>query len=236
MYRIYKKIEKSEKLSLQVVNNIKEMIKNKRIHPGEKLPNEMELAKHFGVSRPTIREALKILASINVVEIVRGKGTFVKHLPGLINDPFGLDYVSDENLPLSLYEVRKIIEPSCAKLAAERATEEEIKKLEEIVERMKEIISTHKIWVEAELEFHRIIAQSTQNPILQRIVPIIQETIIRSFQSAPPTNYHHEKAFEEHIKILEAIKNREPELAYEAMQKHMENAYNRMLTIYCKNR
>ena len=101
-------------LSNEVSNLIIEMIQDNKYEPGSKLPNEMELSEMFNVSRTTIREAIKSLASNNIVEIVRGKGTFVAEKPGLVNDPLGVSFIRDKNLILSLFETRLLIEPKVA--------------------------------------------------------------------------------------------------------------------------
>src|SRR4030042_4252993 len=107
---MYKKFKNEERLSHKVVSQIKHLIQSEKLKSGDKLPNEVELAKLFGVSRPTIREAVKTLASKNIIEIIRGKGTFVTQNPGISSDPLGLAFIDDKNLLFSLIEVRLIIE------------------------------------------------------------------------------------------------------------------------------
>lgn len=223
------KIKDKGNLSHKVSNRIKHLIQKEKYKPGEKLPNETQLADLFGVSRPTIREAVKLLASQNIVEIVVGKGTFVSQNPGISNDPLGLDFVVDKNLTLSLIEARQIIEPSVAKLAAERANQKDIKKLGNLIKTMKDVTNQHNVWVETELEFHRSIAKATQNSVIMRLVPIIQEAILKSFQYAPPSNLDHKEAYLEHTDIYTMIKDKNPQKAFQSMSNHMNNSYKRTL-------
>ena len=96
----------------QVSEQIANLITDRALHAGDKLPNEFEMAEQLGVGRGTIREAVKILVSRNVVEIKRGRGTFVCHHPGVVDDPFGFAFVKDKKkLAMDLCEIRMIIEP-----------------------------------------------------------------------------------------------------------------------------
>ncbi|WP_411848949.1 FadR/GntR family transcriptional regulator [Vagococcus salmoninarum] len=114
-------------LSERVADDIQEMIISQKYLVGERLANEFELAEELKVGRNTIREAIKLLASKNIVEIRRGKGTFVSERPGLIDDPLGLSFLSNQAfLSADLLEVRQIIEPAIAKLAARNRTSENI--------------------------------------------------------------------------------------------------------------
>ncbi len=98
---MYRRIKNQNRLSDEVANRIKELILKKKLRPGNKLPNEMQLAELFGVSRPTIREAVKSLVSQNIIMILRGKGTFVSETPGIASDPLGLDFLIDDNFHVS---------------------------------------------------------------------------------------------------------------------------------------
>ena len=124
---------KNKLLAEQVQEQIYQYILDTPIAVGAKLPNEFELGDRFGVGRSTIREAVKILVSRNILEIRRGCGTFVCENPGVVDDPLGFAFVDDKKrLGLDLCEVRMIIEPEIAALAAERAVPEEIEELQRI--------------------------------------------------------------------------------------------------------
>ena len=123
---MYRRIKNQNRLSDEVANRIKELIRKEKLRPGNKLPNEMQLAELFGVSRPTIREAVKSLVSQNIIMILRGKGSFVSETPGIASDPLGLDFLIDDDLHLALIEVRLLIEPGVARLAAEGGTPADI--------------------------------------------------------------------------------------------------------------
>ena len=228
---MYKKLGNQSHLSNEAAEHIKALIRSEKLKAGDKLPNEMQLAELFGVSRPTVREAVKSLMSQNIVVIVRGKGTFVAENPGISSDPLGLDFVSDRDLPLSLIEARRILEPDVARLAAERAKAEDIRRLEGLLDEMKQSMTRDAIWVDIELEFHGSIARATQNPVIMRIVPVIVEAIVKSLRYAPRTAEDHRKAFREHSTILKAIRDKKPDIAFRAMQRHMDASYKRTVAI-----
>ncbi|MGQ9616884.1 MAG: FadR/GntR family transcriptional regulator [Spirochaetota bacterium] len=227
---MYKKISNQKRLSHEVETQIKALIRDEKLRPGDKLPNEMELATLFGVSRPTVREAVKSLVSQNIIEIVRGKGTFVSQNPGVSSDPLGLDFVLDGNLHLSLIEVRLIIEPAVARLAAERGSSEDIERIGQFIHEMEDTVGRHEVGMGTELKFHRSIAEATKNPVIMRIIPVILDAIIKTYRDAPRTSEEHKQALEEHMEIYKGIKQKDPEKAFQAMTHHLENSYRRTMS------
>jgi DNA-binding FadR family transcriptional regulator len=221
---MYKKLINKPRLSFEVASQIKQLIQSEKLKPGDKLPNEIQLTELFGVSRPTVREAVKSLASHNIIEIIRGKGTFITKNPGLSSDPLGLDFVTDKNLPMALLEARLVIEPSVARLAAEKANNKDIEKLQAYIDEMAHIENQSTGWVSLEFGFHRGIACATQNPVIMRIVPVIHDAIVKSLKYAPRSREDHHTASLEHIKILSRIKEKDPKKAFDAMYEHIQNS------------
>lgn len=226
---MYRRIPNERRLSLEVANRIKELIRKEKLKPGDKLPNEMQLAELFGVSRPTVREAVKSLVSQNIIEIQRGKGTFVSQTPGIASDPLGLDFLVGEDLHLSLIEVRHLIEPGVARLAAERGTPADVDRIGQYLQEMQQIVDRHEVGMGTELEFHRSIAEATENPVIMRLVPIIMDSIIKTYRDAPRTSEDHRQALSEHTEIFNAIKSRDKDGAYGAMERHLQESYRRTL-------
>ncbi len=227
---MYHRITNQKRLSHQVASQIRDLIRKEKLKPGDKLPNEMELSELFGVSRPTVREAVKSLLSQNVIEILRGKGTFVSQTPGISSDPLGLDFLNNDDLHLFLIEARLIIEPEVARLAAERGTVADIERIGKFIHEMEDIVDRHEVGMSTELEFHRSIAEATENPVIMRLVPVIMDAIVKTYRDAPRTSEDHRKAFLEHKSIFEAIAQRDPETATKAMRQHLEKSYSRTLS------
>ncbi|GKX30798.1 GntR family transcriptional regulator [Vallitalea longa] len=210
-----------EILSEKVANTIKKMIIDKKLKPGDKLANEIDLTNELNVSRSTVREAIKILVSTNILEVRRGKGTFVSENPGLYKDPLGVCFMDKKNLLKDLYESRLIIEPGICALAAIRATKGNILQLENSYINIKKEILNNIDHTETDIQFHNIIANSSQNPIINRILPIINEGIQEGYKETKDIRESGDTVLYHHGKILEAIKSRNPELARDCMTDHL---------------
>ncbi len=214
-------------LSKEIAQKLKDMVIGKELLPGAQLPNEMILAERMGVSRSTIREAVKQLVPANILEIKRGKGTFVCKQPGgWKHDPLGVEFMAQGNLLMNLFETRIMFEPGVAGLAAKRAQPEDLEKLRASIERMRVMYVNHEDHSKEDLEFHTAIARATQNPIIQRVVPIINESIVGGYEETMhvPESVH--KALEAHERIYKALAEGNSEIAECEMRKHLQMAVN----------
>lgn len=202
--------------------------------PGQQIPNEQYLITEFEVSRSTVREAIKLLVSKGTLEIRRGKGTFVCQLPGMVEDPLGLNFINTDDLDGYLREARAIFEPQIAKLSAIRATEDEIG----ILKKLAEDIDDFDRWLEGEktseqlisqlhekdLAFHIMLCRMCRNPVLERLMPIIIQSIKKSYQPESFKNRLTKGRDSTHKKICQAIADRNQELAYQLMITHLTNS------------
>lgn len=209
-------------LSEQVAHDLRQMILNKDLKPGDKLPNELVLTKQLNVSRSTVREAIKTLRSQNVLEVRRGLGTFVSATPGVKEDPFGVHFMDEGPLLKYFYEVRRIVEPQMAQMAALRATDEELLEIRSAYEAVKAAIEAGLDHTEADIHFHNIIAIGTHNPIIQRILPVINEGIKSGYEETKNIEASGAKVLEQHRKIMHALTRRQPEKAKAAMKEHID--------------
>jgi len=210
-------------LSEKVANNITKLITDQEINSGDKLPNEIELAKQLSVSRSTVREAIKLLVSRNILEIRRGRGTYVCERPGIATDPLGVIFMNKKDILLYLFETRMIIEPGIAEIAAIKSSKKNIKDLEEAFNKIEKKVREGKNHTDADLDFHNIIAKSTQNPILHRILPIINDSIKEGYLETKDIPESGEKVITDHRNILHAIKQRDSESAKRFMKEHIVN-------------
>lgn len=216
--------QKGKSLAQQVASKMEEFIKEQRYKAGDKLPNEFELATELNVGRGTIREAIKLLAARNVVIIQRGKGTFVSENPGLTEDPLGLSFITDKKrLSHDLMDVRVMIEPEIAKLAAEHATPAEVEEMEAICLVIEKLIHENKNHEEKDIQLHSAIAKASKNVVVPSLIPIIQ-TAISLFINLTNRSLK-EETIETHRQIVEAIKIKDGEAAKKAMQRHL--GYNK---------
>lgn len=165
-------------LSRYAAEKIVDYITKQGLHGGDKLPNETQLCSITGVSRGTVREAVRILNTENVVTIQRGVGTFVSPNPGVSEDPLGFRFIEDkEKLVFDLIQIREILEPSLAAIAAENATDEEIELLSKIARELEEKHVQGEDTVPLDIEFHSQIAKMSHNRVVELIYPILAKSI-----------------------------------------------------------
>ncbi|MEO8393376.1 MAG: FadR/GntR family transcriptional regulator [Chloroflexota bacterium] len=217
-----------EAISDQITDRVLSLIREQQLRPGDKLPPERELALLMGVSRATVREALRSLAMINVVELRHGSGSYVTSLePKLLVENFALVFSLTDNSFLQLIEAREVIEPGAMALAAQRITDEEIAQLEDILERSRECLQhPPPDFAQLDIEFHIKTAEFSRNVLLTRIMQAIAQMSIASSQrtageSISVRTRRVERAIRMHQRILDALKAHDPELARQRMLEHL---------------
>lgn len=221
-------MQKDELTGKSLVENTAEkiigIIVEKEYDVGQKLPNEYELSGQLGVGRNTVREAVRALVSRNIVEIRRGAGTFVSQKMGVADDPLGFTFIKDKHKAyLDLIEIRFMLEPSIASLAAQNATEEEIRKLGQLCDEVEALLLSGKDPVKKDIEFHTQIAKCSKNTVVPRLIPVINASIV-AFTSINE-NKIISATIEHHREIYEAIRTHNSHDAQDAMMLHL--AYNR---------
>jgi len=215
-------------LSDEIVEQIIDLISRGVLKPGERLPSEKELCLRFGVGRTTIREALRSMAVMGILDGRVGEGTFVsadsrKYLEKSLQ--WGL--LIDRKSVNDLVETRLMLESQTAYAAAARATEENLQEIEEALEGMRRSLDRPEEYLEHDLRFHLAIARATQNQILYNLLSMTRgylQTWISESLSKPSTRKMRtraESSVREHQKILQALRKRKPELARQAMTEHI---------------
>ena len=207
---------------------ISDMLYRENYRVGAKLPNEIELAKSLEVSRTTVRQAIKILTERNVLEVRRGSGTFVSSKLGMSDDPLGLSMICDKDkLVMDLLEVRLLIEPKMAALAAENATAGEISQLKDICRRMEEACRKGENYYETDMEFHTFIAGCSRNLVIHSLYPAICHTII--LQENVTHDRLKERTLAAHRRICEATAAHKGTAAADAMTAHLIQNQERII-------
>jgi GntR family transcriptional regulator, transcriptional repressor for pyruvate dehydrogenase complex len=199
----------------EAIEKIKGMIVAGELRPGDRLPREADLAERLGLSRNSLREAVKALSLIRVLDVRQGDGTYVTSLaPGLLLDAlsFVVDFHRDDTV-LEFFEVRRILEPSATALAAQRMTDEAIDELRAVLAELGDAPSVDAL-VANDLEFHRRIAAGAGNGVLCSLMdslsgPTTRARIWRGLTQEGAVA----KTREQHNAILEAIASRQPEVA-----------------------
>lgn len=218
--QVFQPIEQ-KKVSLQIVDQIKKLITSGKLKPGSSLPPERELMKVFNVSRPTLREALNMLSTMGYIQMSQRERTKVKSLiPGNITDPLRRMLKEDTKASLELIEARAIIETGNAQLAARRATSDDIARLQQCIEEMRDEQDKGSGLADADAAFHLAIAEATHNKMQVHLM----FSIYHILKEKVGLCYYADKIdviFDQHLDIVDAIKNRDEEKAKEAMETHL---------------
>lgn len=208
----------------QIVEQIEKRILNGELKPEDKLPPERELSKQFGVSRTAVREAMKALTLKGLIVVHPGRGTFVtddtstavRHSIDL------LVRIGNEDNIRHLVEVREILEPEIASLAATRATDEHIAAMQEAVDAMDKAMDDPDAFIEADLDFHLTLAQGTDNALIPVLIDTLVDLLREHRKRAASVEGGLERGQPYHKIILDAVKNNDPDAAREAMRAHLQ--------------
>ena len=211
-------------LSQSVADNILTMITvEKRFSAGDKLPNELDLAEELNVSRTTLREAIRILVAYGVLEIQRGKGTYVTD--NAFRQPEDLEQLSNIKVNAKdLYDMRLIFEPEAAYYAAIRGTAAEIKRILDYGRRIEDEIRQGKDRTKDEHAFHKAIAQATHNEFMNKLMPILYQAISKGVVLSTQSDRAISDTVNDHKMIMEFLEQRNAEGARNAMKIHIMHA------------
>ncbi|MDP4090162.1 MAG: FadR/GntR family transcriptional regulator [Bacillota bacterium] len=217
--------KKEKILAESVADDILAMITiDKRFATGDKLPNENELSSELGISRTTLREAIRILVAHNVLEIRRGKGTFIADNNDL-NESFGLGVLSNVRLNLKdLYEIRLIFEPKIAYYAAKRGTDKEIERIIHYGKLEEGMILKQEDRTEVEQAFHNSIATASHNEFINKLMPIIYNAINKGVILSNDNPVMIQDTINDHRMIMDFISSRDALGAETAMKLHIIHA------------
>jgi GntR family transcriptional repressor for pyruvate dehydrogenase complex len=219
---------KQEKISTKIVAQIKSLIKEGDLKPGDALPPERELVKVFNVSRASLREALNSLAGMGFLEMSQKHRTIVKSLAsGRMTEPLHLLIKDDIKTVFELLEVRKAIETWNAYHAAERAKDDDITRLEKSLDLMRTKIEQRISVVEDDADFHLAMAEATHNKIQTHLMFSIYDLLKESL-GGYYKSIRMQDIYDQHCKVVEAIKKRDPDLASRRMQEHLDYVESRV--------
>ena len=217
---------KTRKIYEEIVDQLKTLMTKGNLKPGDRLPSERELSERLGVSRASVREALTALEAIGILDIRPGEGTFVQRTTQSSTiEPLAWVLAVESNPVAELMEVRRVLEVEAAGLAAGRATDYQLAKITEALERMQEAAEKRELAVDYDLMFHFAIAKAAQNTVLLRIMNTVADIMHQTFKASRQQLYDcmATQIIQEHALILQAIKERNPEKARRCMLEHLNN-------------
>ena len=217
---------KNNRIHEQVVEQIKELIFQRSIKKGDKLPTERALAEQLKVSSTSVREALRALEVIGLIESRQGAGNYIKSdFEGGLFEPLSTMFILNEGKTRDILEFREVLELQMVMLAAERAEVHEIKELKEI---LKELKSSEEEWKSTWLDkqFHYNIAKASDNILIISILEVLSQLIDEFIKDARKSIFEAEHTWSNlivhHERILKAIENKDIDDAYKAMKGHFD--------------
>ena len=208
----------------QIASRLLSLLQEKELQPGDKLPSERELAAMMQVSRASLREGLRALSMMNVIEVRQGLGTFITSLePELLVEQLSLVLSLDTSTITQLLETRKIIEVGAIALAAERITDEDIVMMKALLQKAESAVNDPVVFLQTDVELHKKIIDITNNPILSRILESVSKLGFASRSRTNDLPGLRQQTVVDHQAIVTALEKREPHVAQEAMLRHLNN-------------
>lgn len=217
-------VQKKRTTTEIIVEKLIALIRDHSLAPGDRLPPERELALLMNISRPPLREALKALEIMNLIEIRQGSGAYVKKLePEKVVEHLDIVFTMDDTLYHDLFKARRVLESAIARMAAENITDAELQTIRENVELAASKVTDGKRFLELDYQLHGLILSASRN----RILPVFVQSINKlNLAVREKTNGHIEvrrSTLQDHQRILEALQQRDSEKAAKAMEEHLFN-------------
>jgi GntR family transcriptional repressor for pyruvate dehydrogenase complex len=208
----------------RIAERLVSLIAERKLRPGDKLPSERDLAAMMQVSRPSLREALRALDMMKIIEIRHGSGTYVASLkPERLIEHFDFVFSLDDSTFAQALAARAMLEPSLAAAAAQNATEAELSTIGACMERAAMSVHDPKLFLEADLALHQAITAAVHNQIISRFMSTLGRLGLASRMRTVALKGVREQSLQDHQAIVEALYRRDPEAAASIMQKHINN-------------
>src|SRR6184192_2072016 len=221
---------KSTRIYEEIVRQVKAMIADGKLKGGDRLPPERDLAEKFVVSRTSVREALRALESLGLIEIRPGEGTFVREVSiDALVGPLALLMTTQREAIGELFEARRVLEPALAALAASRATPDEVQEMERILEDQAREIAAGRTGLAQDAAFHAAIGTAAHNRAITRIAHAVMDLLTQSREESLNTPGRPQRSHQDHRRILEAIRARDEHAAQQAMLDHLDSVESLVL-------
>lgn len=206
----------------EIVAQIKQLIAQGRIQPGDRLPPERELADLFKASRNSVRDALRVLEQMGLIESRQGDGNFVRSVTAEeLTEPLASLLLQSREQMRELWEVRRVFEPAVAEYAAERITLEELDELAAILKQQELKVGLGAMALEEDTEFHYGIAQAARNPVMLRVIDTMMDLLRASRERSLQQGGRPAHSLAGHRRILQALRRKDPPAARATMIQHL---------------
>ena len=214
---------KKTRIAEEVADRIRVLMLDGTFPPGEPLPSERHLAERFGVSRGSIRDALRTLETIGLLETRHGQGTFPHELSvDRLVAPLASVMAYRSDLQEELLDVRRMFEPAVARAAALRATDEDLADLQRILETQREKLKTGQSAMAEDTAFHAILARATRNRVVMSIMATLNDLLVESRTQSLRQKGRPARSMDGHEAVVAALRRRDEEGASQAMYNHID--------------
>ena len=214
---------KKTRVAEEVADRIRVLMLDGTFPPGQPLPSERHLAERFGVSRGSIRDALRTLETIGLLETRHGQGTFPLELSvDRLVAPLASVMAYRSDLQDELLDVRRMFEPAVARAAALRATEEDLADLQRILDTQRQKLKTGQSAIAEDTAFHAILARSTRNRVVMSIMATLNDLLVESRTHSLEQKGRPARSMDGHEAVVAAVRRRDGEGASQAMYNHID--------------
>ena len=214
---------KKSRIAEEIADRVRRLILDGTLPPDRPLPGERQLAARFGVSRGSVRDALRVLETIGLLETRHGQGTFPRELDvERLVVPLASVLTYRRDLQNELLDVRRMFEPAVARVAAARVTDADVVVLEKLIEAQRRKLRTGASAIGEDTEFHAALARATQNSVVVRIMETLNDLLIESRKQALKEKGRPARSLEGHEAVVAALRKRDPEAAARAMNNHID--------------
>jgi len=214
----------------QAIQKIYDLIRERNLKENDRLPSERDLAQILGISRPSLREAIRVLDMMGVIKVEQGNGITIEtsQLSESLIKPLSFALLLNKRVFLELFEARKIIEVECAGLAASRATEEETKEMFLICESLEANKDDREKSIAYEIELHECIVDASKNLVLKKILTSIKDLLKGSRYMTVPSTGVSAETRKNHSRLIKAISERDSDEARKIMLEHLNSVSKRL--------
>jgi DNA-binding FadR family transcriptional regulator len=213
---------KKTRVAEEVADRIRVLMLDGTFQPGQPLPSERHLAERFGVSRGSIRDALRTLETIGLLETRHGQGTFPLELSvDRLVAPLASVMAYRADLQEELLDVRRMFEPAVARAAAVRATEEDLADLERILETQRQKLKTGQSAITEDTAFHAVLARATRNRVVMSIMATLNDLLVESRTHSLQQKGRPARSIDGHEAVIGALRRHDPDGAAQAMSTHI---------------
>jgi GntR family transcriptional repressor for pyruvate dehydrogenase complex len=214
---------KKTRIPETIADRIRQLILDRAFQPGRPLPSERVLARRFAVSRGSIRDALRMLETVGLLEARHGQGTFPRELSvDRLVIPIASVITFQRDLQEELMDVRRMFEPAVARAAAARVTDDDLAELERVLAAQRRKLKTGQSAIAEDTAFHAVLARATRNRVAVRIMETLNDLLIESRKLTLRQKGRPQRSLSGHQAIVAALRRRNPDAAARAMHAHID--------------